>query len=70
MSQSEAQNETCADSSEDAQLVKRPPPQSWHNAKLPIESYGTCRRVQWCGNWSVELANGFCVDHWDAGRGD
>ena len=34
--------------------------------KVPA-SFGECRNVRNCGNWSVDLGDGYCVECWDGG---
>lgn len=36
--------------------------------KVPA-SFGECRNVRNCGNWSVDLGDGYCVECWDNGLG-
>lgn len=36
--------------------------------ELPIHTTGQCLGHESCSNMMVDLANGWCVDHWDKGK--
>ena len=36
---------------------------------MPGVSYGVCKNSRNCGNWSVDLGDGYCVECWDNGLG-
>ena len=36
--------------------------------ELPIHTTGKCFGYESCSNMMVDLANGWCVDHWDKGK--
>ena len=51
--------------------VKRAGPQlppSWVDPNLPVETIGECRGSDHCRTFVAPLANGWCVEHWDAGN--
>ena len=51
--------------------VKDQPVPSWQpsQVELPQVSVGTCKGVKQCKEWRTELADGWCMRHWDVGRG-
>ena len=46
--------------SADAELQR-----SYRTVKLPSETIGECIKSSSCKQFSVHLADGLCVDHWD-----
>ena len=49
--------------------MKRLDSMSYRIAGVPMPgvSYGVCKNVRNCGNWSVDLGDGYCVECWDGG---
>lgn len=51
-----------------AQRVREQPVPSWGSpVSMPVHTVGECRGLRTCGQYRTDLADGWCVAHWDSG---
>ena len=55
-------------SSADARFARLEPRHTFVPVEHPDHTRGTCKGYRTCKQWYVDLANGWCIYHWDLGK--